>query len=435
MKRSPSRKGSPGRKKSPMKRGSPGRRKSPMKRGSPGRRKSPVKRGSPGRRKSPVKRGSPGRKGRMGMWEPDEEKEKPINGLVLSGHKRRVGYIAYATYEKNLYSVDPDFGDIFKWNLLTGNKIKFPHYDNISGIAVTRDGKILVIDVTDSIIQLDTNNGTILRRLQNFCHNGSLALSDEKILFSRCSEGLKIWDMQTGQLLRLVDQPYFQNNLKLTLSDNNNFLFAGPSQNHSSLSRIISMWNTDCEKIRDFNVGTSITSYCVSPDGETLCVGTYNGLIRVFDTTNGNLLKEDIHINQTITSITCDNNNVFCSSGLDVYHYHLWNDEYKEGFVQSFNFRSQPKEILLDYDTLFVCTGREVVVLDISERNKREIRRVASELDRIVPGKIPKDLMGLVADYSTESFPPLDNEENYDEYQAIIDPTYGIEDGQYRRIN
>jgi hypothetical protein len=36
-----------------------GGRKSPVRRGSPGRRKSPVRRGSPGRRKSPVRRGSP----------------------------------------------------------------------------------------------------------------------------------------------------------------------------------------------------------------------------------------------------------------------------------------------------------------------------------------------------------------------------------------
>ena len=174
------------------------------------------------------------------------------------------------------------YGNITLANTLTG------HSDVVWSVALSPDGQTLVSSSGDQTIKLwNLQTGKLLRTLSG--HSGtvwSIAISsDGQTLASGSSDNtIKIWKLGTGELLQTLFG-HTDRVISVTLSPDGKLLASG------SVDKTIKIWNLSSRKLKSTLSGHSdwVNSIAISPDGQTLASGI-GDTIKIWDLNTGSLL-------------------------------------------------------------------------------------------------------------------------------------------------
>lgn len=163
----------------------------------------------------------------------DAEKKEPIK--ELKGHTNRVRDIVFLNVSI-LYSSSND-QHVAIWNLKSGELIdkQKAHSKNIKGLALSKDRSLLATASNDGTsVVFGIKDGSVGEALIRVRHNrnyvNSVAISpDNKLLVTASgSDGAKIWDMATGNLIRQI--PLKDALASVEFSDDGSLLLFGGSR-------------------------------------------------------------------------------------------------------------------------------------------------------------------------------------------------------------
>lgn len=163
----------------------------------------------------------------------DAETKEPIK--ELKGHTNRVRDIVFLN-DSILYSSSND-QHVAIWNLKSGELIdkQKAHSKNIKGLALSKDRSLLATASNDGTsVVFGVKDGSVGEAMIRVRHNrnyvNSVAISpDNKLLVTASgSDGAKIWDMATGNLIRRI--PVKDALASVEFSDDGSLLLFGGSR-------------------------------------------------------------------------------------------------------------------------------------------------------------------------------------------------------------
>jgi WD40 repeat protein len=164
------------------------------------------------------------------------------------------------------------------------------HSDTVFSVGFSPDDKMVVSSGADKFVKtFEVASGKFLKAFEGHTHHvlGAGWSSDGKLLASAGADNLiKLWDYEKGEQVRTINNAATkQLNALVFVPKKNEFLTAsGDSQ--------VRMWNTNGGNARNFNVGTDfVYSVAVAPDGSLVAAGGQDGSVKLFNGTNGTLLK------------------------------------------------------------------------------------------------------------------------------------------------
>jgi WD40 repeat protein/tRNA A-37 threonylcarbamoyl transferase component Bud32 len=201
---------------------------------------------------------------------------------TLKGHTDKVTWVAISPDGQTLFSGD-EADKIKVWNFKTGQFLRDinGHSDEIESLVITRDGQILISASEDKTIRMwNSQTGRLLRTLTK--HNKgveSLAIHpDGETFVSGGKDKIIFWQLATGKLLRELPQSGFVR--CVTFSPDGKTLISSHEDN------TIKLWNLSNGKLLRTLSGHSdwVLSVAISPDGQTLLSGSRDKTIGIWNT-------------------------------------------------------------------------------------------------------------------------------------------------------
>jgi WD40 repeat protein len=163
------------------------------------------------------------------------------------------------------------------------------HSDTVFGVAFSPDDKMLATCGADKFVKtFEVPSGKFLKSFEGHTHHvmGVGFSGDGKLLASGGADNVvKIWDYEKGEQVRTIPA-HTKQVTALT--------FVGKSQNFMTCSgdTQIKQWNTNGGANRSYPGGNDYQySVAVSPDGAVVAAGGQDGSVRIFNGTNGTLIK------------------------------------------------------------------------------------------------------------------------------------------------
>jgi WD40 repeat protein len=163
------------------------------------------------------------------------------------------------------------------------------HSDTVFGVAFSPDNKMLVTCGADKFVKtFEVPSGKFLKSFEGHTHHvmGVGFSGDGKLIASGGADNVvKIWSYETGEQVRTINA-HTKQVTALT--------FVGKSQNFITCSgdTQIRQWNTNGGSNRNYPGGNDYQySVAVSPDGAVVAAGGQDGSVRIFNSTNGTLIK------------------------------------------------------------------------------------------------------------------------------------------------
>jgi len=156
-------------------------------------------------------------------------------------------------------------------------------------IAASPDGKLLALGISNSKAQLiNAEDGSVVRNLKSNYGGWAVAFSpDSKYVVSGTSQGLLKWDTAkgiwqpiTGGQDKIIKNLAISHNGKIIAGGGDGFIF---------------FWDLETgELLRQVDNGKFgiVNSLDFSPDDSLLVTGTDDGIVRVWDVSSASLLKE-----------------------------------------------------------------------------------------------------------------------------------------------
>lgn len=215
----------------------------------------------------------------------------------LSGFAHNVVALAFApqgnllacgggapTEDGELKIFDPVSGSLIR-------EIAHAHSDTVYGVSFSADGSKLASCGADKFIKVhEVATGRHLRSFEGHTHHvldvGWKA--DGKLLASAGADStIKVWDFETGEQRRTING-HSKQVTRLVFVGNT------PQIVTTSGDRTLRMWNVDNGgTVRQFgSVGDFLYAVHASPDGKLIVAGGQDGIARLYDGTNGKLLRE-----------------------------------------------------------------------------------------------------------------------------------------------
>jgi WD40 repeat protein len=171
--------------------------------------------------------------------------------------------------------------------------IKNPHSDTVFGVAFSPDGKKLATCAADKFVKVfEMPSGTFLKAFEGHTHH-VLDVSwkaDGKLLASAGADNtIKVWDYEKGEQARTITG-HAKQITRLVFIGNTNQL-ATCSGDHT-----VRFWNVDNGgNLRSFGANTDyLYALAVSSDGKVVAAGGEEGIVRLYNGTNSQLIKEII---------------------------------------------------------------------------------------------------------------------------------------------
>jgi WD40 repeat protein len=190
---------------------------------------------------------------------------------VTSGIVRTV---AISSDGQTILSGD-DEGKVQFWSLKTGKLIRTlpKHLNWVQSVAISPDGKTIASASIDSTIKLWNFNGQLLRTLKNHKAIYSLFWSpDGKFIASGDGGGqLKLWDLR-GKLIRNINA-HPSNVVSISISPNGKVIASRSFKSITDNNEEIKLWDLNTGKlIRSFAGGASggVNSLAISPQGNSI---------------------------------------------------------------------------------------------------------------------------------------------------------------------
>jgi len=166
--------------------------------------------------------------------------------------------------------------------------VKFPEYWNITALAYSPDGSILVGGGTSRNVQVwRTSDGTSLFTLNHAHQVGKAAISPDgstvatttciTVVNTNCTEGgVWLWDLTTGKLLRKLGN-------FADIVEHVAFSADGSTLIAASRDGTLRFYNTtDYQTLFDFTAPSRISALALSPDSGLLATGHFDGQVNLW---------------------------------------------------------------------------------------------------------------------------------------------------------
>jgi WD40 repeat protein len=183
-------------------------------------------------------------------------------------------------------------GEIKIFDVASGKltvEIKSGHSDTVFGVSFSPDDKKLATCGADKFVKVfELPSGKFLKAFEGHTHHvlGVGWKADGKLLASAGADNvIKIWDFDKGEQLRTIPG----HGKQVT-----RLVFIGTSDQFATCSgdQTVRFWNINGGNTRNFSGNSDfLYALAVSPDGALVAAGGQEGIVRVYNGTNGQLLK------------------------------------------------------------------------------------------------------------------------------------------------
>jgi WD40 repeat protein len=183
-------------------------------------------------------------------------------------------------------------GEIKIFEVSTGKlvvDIKNGHSDTVFGVSFSPDDKKLATCAADKFVKtFEVPSGKFLKAFEGHTHHvlGVDWKADGKLLASAGADNaVKIWDFEKGEQVRTING----HGKQVT-----RLLFVGKTDQFATCSgdQTVRFWNINGGNTRNFSGSTDfLYALSVSPDGALVAAGGQEGIVRLYNGTNGQLLK------------------------------------------------------------------------------------------------------------------------------------------------
>ena len=168
-------------------------------------------------------------------------------------------------------------------------EIKNGHSDTVFDVSFSPDDKKLATCAADKFVKtFEIPSGKFLKSFEGHTHHvlGVGWKADGKLLASAGADNvIKIWDFDKGEQVRTING----HGKQVT-----RLLFIGKTDQFATCSgdQTVRFWNTKGGATRNFGGSADfLYALSVSPDGELVAAGGQEGIVRVYNGKNGQLLK------------------------------------------------------------------------------------------------------------------------------------------------
>jgi WD40 repeat protein len=214
----------------------------------------------------------------------------------LTGFAERVVALAFSADSKLLATgggAPTEDGEIKIFDVATGKvvtDIKGGHSDTVFGVAFSPDGKVLATCGADKFVKTwEVPAGELIKSFEGHTHHvldvGWKA--DGKLLASAGADNVvKVWDFEKGEQARTIPAHSRQVTRLLFIGKKPEFVTCSGDQQ-------VRVWNADNGgNTRNFgDSGDYLYALGVSPDGSVVAAGGEEGVVRIYNGTNGQLIK------------------------------------------------------------------------------------------------------------------------------------------------
>jgi WD40 repeat protein len=229
--------------------------------------------------------------------------ERKTSGLLRAfvGHGDRVNGVAISADGKRALASSWD-GILRYWNLGNGDLIRemHGHTNAIMSVAMSADGKQALTGSSDCTVRLwDFESGKELRLFEGHPQTvWDVAFSpDGKEALSGCSDGIaRLWDVASGKELLTLETHKGGRAWTVAFTPDGRRAVTGGGnafENKGMTEASLRLWDlTTGKEIRKFQGHTKdVRSVAISPDGNQLISGSFDGTMRLWDLHTGKEIR------------------------------------------------------------------------------------------------------------------------------------------------
>ncbi|MGB9596295.1 MAG: protein kinase domain-containing protein [Candidatus Poribacteria bacterium] len=219
-----------------------------------------------------------------------------------------------------------------------------------------------------------------------FSPNGSMIASGSR------DSTIKIWDSQTGQLIKtLAGQRNFITSI--AFSPDSSSIVCGVEwlEGESTIRGEVRLWNIKQGKIQYTLVGHNgaVSAVAYSPDGKLIATGGTDKKVILWDAQTGKLLNILESHQGVVKSVAFSNNGRFLASASSDQSIHIWNPKTAKSVMSYIRPYPAPVHFVAfspdDLSLIYVCADRTIRIRDLKTGglkkmitgNKSEIKSIA----------------------------------------------------------
>lgn len=167
--------------------------------------------------------------------------------------------------------------------------IKNGHSDTVFGVAFSPDGKLLATASADKFVKVfEVPSGKYIKSFEghtNHVLDVGWTPDGKKLVSAGADNFVKVWDYEKGEKVRDIQGHQKQVTRIAFLAKLPQFLTA-------SGDATVRMWNENGNTMRNFSGNTDfVYAVACSPDGAIVAAGGEEGVVRLYNGTNGQLVK------------------------------------------------------------------------------------------------------------------------------------------------
>jgi RNA polymerase sigma factor (sigma-70 family) len=243
---------------------------------------------------------------------------KPLR--ECKGHFSAVSALAFFADGQTLASGSWD-GSVRLWEVNSGKEVRqfMGHYGPVPAVAVSRDGNTVASGGWDATVRLwSVATGRELRPSSGHQHaimsvavspDGRTLATAGQTMSSASGDGqVRLWDLATGKELRQLRAPVPSALGSLVFTPDGKTLFSGQSTIHT--------WNVATGKpLSRFRPDQGGIPLVLSPDGNILAAGGFDGTITLLDPASGKKLRQVKPHKDAVRAITFSPDGKLLASG------------------------------------------------------------------------------------------------------------------------